>query len=87
MRLAPDKAYIQDTLAAALTADRQSDAALAAYEKVMRMDLEYVREYQTFLKKRGHYAGAVDGDYGPGTRAALRAQIATGCALLDNDCR
>jgi tetratricopeptide (TPR) repeat protein len=38
VRLAPDKAYIQDTLAAALTADRQSDAALAAYEKVMRMD-------------------------------------------------
>lgn len=38
-------------------------------------DDEFVRFVQVELKKRGHYAGAIDGIAGPGSKAGLMAAI------------
>lgn len=57
------------------------DAALSDWETAI--DLEgaaRVRRWQEWTRDRGHYRGAIDGIYGPGTRAALIA-----CAR-DPDC-
>lgn len=35
--------------------------------------VETLRRIQKALKERGHYTGAIDGDYGPGTRSAMAA--------------
>ncbi|MBT5414259.1 MAG: peptidoglycan-binding protein [Rhodospirillaceae bacterium] len=35
--------------------------------------VETLRRIQKALKDQGHYSGGIDGDYGPGTRAAMAA--------------
>jgi peptidoglycan hydrolase-like protein with peptidoglycan-binding domain len=44
---------------------------------------DWVRRYQEALVKHGYYRGAVDGAYGPNTRAALAACLNAGCRLLE----
>ena len=42
-----------------------------------------VRKYQEALAGHGYYRGAIDGAYGPNTRAALVACLDAGCRLLE----
>lgn len=86
VRLDPREFRAWNGLGASLTVDGQTVEALAAYERAMTLGVEHVEDFQRFLKKRGLYTGAIDGKYGPGTRAALKAQIATGCAVQDEEC-
>ncbi len=56
-------------------------AAIADYEAAVRGGgADLTRDLQTHLQSHGHYTGAIDGQYGPGTARALRACIA------DPDC-
>lgn len=43
-------------------------------------DESYVRAFQAAAKIKGTYLGAVDGYYGPGTRAALAQEVGSGAA-------
>lgn len=57
---------------------RQGETARAIADTERALELSgpaEVRRVQAYLKSRGHYTGALDGVYGPATRAALRACI------------
>lgn len=77
-----NEAYIHDTLAAAYVEAGDPTAALREYEAVVLLDRGYIERYQQDLRKRGHYAGVIDGAYGPATRAAIEACVRAGCQLL-----
>lgn len=70
-----------DTLGAAYVENRQFAKAVETYERAMRLDAKYVKTYQEYLKKKGYYNGAIDGQYGPGTREALVACVNAGCKM------
>ena len=58
--------------------------ARAGFERAMRVGgANRVREYQEALAGHGYYRGAIDGAYGPNTRAALVACLEAGCRLLE----
>jgi tetratricopeptide (TPR) repeat protein len=77
-----NEAFIHDTLAAAYVEIGDPEAALREYEIVILLDGGYIARYQQDLQKRGHYAGAIDGLYGPGTRSAIEACVLNRCQLL-----
>lgn len=57
---------------------RQGETARAIADTERALELSgpaEVRRVQAYLRSRGHYAGALDGAYGPATRAALQACI------------
>ena len=65
-----------DTLAAALSEAGNPTEAAAAYADAIAIDGEArLRRYQEDLKKKGFYAGTIDGKTGPGTRAAIEACV------------
>jgi tetratricopeptide (TPR) repeat protein len=73
-----------DTRAHVLAALGRTRAALASFERAMRFGRAgRVRAYQEALAKHGFYRGAVDGAYGPETRAALVACLNAGCRVIE----
>ena len=64
-----NRAYAQDLLG-------KPEEAIADWETALRLGgKDRVRRAQTYLKGKGHYKGAIDGAYGPKSRAALRACV------------
>jgi peptidoglycan hydrolase-like protein with peptidoglycan-binding domain len=51
---------------------RETDTLVQPEAKPVKITPRVVRNAQAELKKRGYYAGPVDGIYGPGTRASVR---------------
>jgi tetratricopeptide (TPR) repeat protein len=57
------------------------ELAVGDWEKAIQLDGgTRIKRWQKFLKRKGHYSGAIDGAYGPAMRRALMA-----CAR-DPDC-
>jgi tetratricopeptide (TPR) repeat protein len=79
-----NEAAIIGTRAHVLAALGRRREAVDEFERATQMGgSDLVRRYQEALKKHGHYRGAIDGAYGPNTRAALVACINAGCRLLE----
>jgi peptidoglycan hydrolase-like protein with peptidoglycan-binding domain len=56
-------------------------AAACGWSTLALTNADY-RQIQGLLQRAGHYAGAIDGDWGPQSRAAMRAfQEANGLAV------
>ncbi len=73
-----------DTRAHVLTALGRQIEAQREFERAMQAGgADLVRTYQEALAKHGSYQGAIDGFYGPVTRAALAACLGAGCRLLE----
>ncbi len=50
------------------------ERAIRDWEQAIRIDgASRTKPWQEYLKGKGHYSGAIDGIYGPGTRRALMA--------------
>ncbi|MEM7743192.1 MAG: peptidoglycan-binding domain-containing protein [Pseudomonadota bacterium] len=56
-----------------------TDAAVADRLDALQHGRYTAENLQEFLKIRGHYQGAIDGAFGKGSRAALRAWTDAGC--------
>jgi tetratricopeptide (TPR) repeat protein len=71
----PDKAYyFISTRAHVLAALGRTREALDEFERALQAGgKDFVRMYQKALARHGYYHGAIDGAYGPSTRAALAA--------------
>ncbi len=79
----PDSLSAVDTRAHVVAARRRGEA-LAEFERAMRVGgSDRVRKHQEALAKHGYYRGAVDGPYGPQSRASLVACLKAGCRLLE----
>jgi tetratricopeptide (TPR) repeat protein len=84
LSLRPDHAATIDTRAHVLAALGRRSDALAEFERAMQAGARTtVRRYQEALARHGHYAGAIDGVYGPEVRAALVACLEAECRLLE----
>ena len=58
------------------------DRAIADWNRWLPSNPENARREQAWLKKQGFYDGAVDGQFGPASRAAQRAYAEAGCPGL-----
>lgn len=58
------------------------EKALADWDRFLQGDRENARREQEWLKKQGFYNGAIDGAFGPGSKAAQRAYAEAGCPGL-----
>ena len=84
LSFAPGDAEIIDTRAHVLAALGRRHEALAEFERTMRVGgADWVLTYQEALVKHGYYRGAIDGSYGPNTRAALVACLEAGCRVQE----
>jgi tetratricopeptide (TPR) repeat protein len=80
----PDSRSAIETRAHILVALGRWREALTDFERAMRAGGEnFVRMYQEALVKHGYYRGAIDGAYGPQTRAALVACLKAGCRVQE----
>lgn len=71
-------------ISVAKAAPRSDTAVLAASFKNQSDDFR--KRMQTTLANEGHYKGAIDGAYGPGTEAAIKASAAaSGIDVTTND--
>ena len=76
IRLNPDYADAYGNRAYALDLLGKPEEAIADWETALRLGgRDRVRRAQKYLKDKGHYKGAIDGAYGPKSRAALRACV------------
>ena len=84
LSLEPGNVRAIDTYAHVLAALGRPEEALAEFERALRAGgVRVVRMYQRELAAQGYYQGALDGDYGPQTRAALVACLEAGCRVVE----
>ncbi len=84
LSLDPGYATAIDTRAHVLAALGRGREALGEFERVMQTaGADWVRHYQGALIGHQYYSGAIDGAYGPQTRAALVACLEAGCRVLE----
>ena len=81
-----DDAFIRDTLAAALVATGELDAAVDEYEAAIRQDPALVDDYGDILISEG-YALTASAGYDAAMRAALHTYVRSECQLLSAEDR
>lgn len=79
LEIEPDNLPALTDRAAALCTLGRVDASVADRLKLLELGRFSATELQEFLKARGFYESAIDGIFGRGSRAALRAWTAAGC--------
>ena len=57
----------------------QVEASLDDFMQAIRLNASFIEPWQRYLRDRGFYMGAIDGDFGPASRKALRDWITAGC--------
>ena len=77
--LAPDDATARNTLSNATCRAGLVDLSVESRLEAMRLGRFDAGGLQTALKNRGYYSGPVDGKFGSGSQAALRAWTQAGC--------
>ena len=81
----PDQPEAVDTHAHVLAALGHAEAAMAAYERAMRLGgEEWVALYQETLRDRGYGDIEPTGELDPPTRAALRRCVVDACPLMED---
>lgn len=81
----PDQPEAVDTHAHVLAALGHAEAAMAAYERAMRLGGEdWVTLYQETLRDRGYGDIEPTGELDPPTRAALRRCVVEACPLMED---
>jgi len=83
LALEPNDVYALDIRAHILAALGRTDAALGDFERAVALGgTDLAREYQKALVGHG-YEVAVDGTWGPASRAALKTCLENGCRLIE----
>ncbi len=60
-----------------------NEASLDDRMQTLRLGALAAKDVQRFLRGRGFYKGAIDGDFGPASQKALREWTAAGCPMSD----
>ncbi|MEM6624595.1 MAG: tetratricopeptide repeat protein [Pseudomonadota bacterium] len=55
------------------------NGAIADFTRAASSDARLAKQLQGFMQRRGHYKGALDGAFGPASKAALSAMINADC--------
>ena len=74
LRLDPDDASVYHNRGVSYKSVGEYERTVGDWEQLIRIDgAPRAKRWQTYLKGKGHYAGAIDGIFGLGTRRGLVA--------------
>ncbi len=79
LRLDPGYAYAYNNRAGAHCALGQVEASFDDQMEALRLGALTAEALQSYLRHHRFYKGAIDGDFGPASRKALRDWTAAGC--------
>jgi Tfp pilus assembly protein PilF len=80
--LDPSSAYNQDTYGDMLCRNDRIDEAMTQWARSRAASGDMALMKQQLLKEQGYYHGSIDGEFGQGSIAALRAWAGAGCPGL-----
>ena len=79
LRLNPGFAIAYDNRAIARCRLGQVEASVSDRMQAIRLGAFTAKDVQSYLRDRGFYKGAIDGNFGPASQQALRDWTAAGC--------